>query len=248
MIFEKVGHTAFKKKSAIIAEQILQKIRSGEYQIGGKLPSERMIAEQMGVSRPSLREAISALQIVGILESRPGDGTYIASPPSNEDITLEALSVLEESESPFEVLQARKAMEIGVARLAVEVASDEDIRKIKDAWQHKYQMGRRGEYEAYIRSGRDLHLAVARATKNRLIEKLMEKLLDAMNQPLWVNMRRAFYQANPDRIDRMVEIHNNIVNAMEARDPEKITRALEEDFDTQFQRFYDHMDDNSQTE
>ena len=115
---------------------------------------------------------------------------------------------------------------------------------IKEAWLQKYQMGRRGEYEAYIRAGRDVHLAIARATRNRLIEKLMEKLLDAMNQSLWINMRQSFYEEHPDRIDRMVEIHNNIVTAMEKRDPDMITRALEEDFDTQFQRFYDHMDEN----
>jgi GntR family transcriptional repressor for pyruvate dehydrogenase complex len=244
MTFEKVGHSTFKKKSSIIADQLLNKIRSGEYKIGGKLPSERVIAEQMGVSRPSLREAVSALQIVGILESRPGDGTYVAAPPTNEDVTLKALIALEESDSPFDVLQARRAMEIGVARLAVAVARDEDIRMIKRAWEQKYQMGRRGDYEAYIRAGRDVHLAIARATRNRLIEKLMEELLDAMNQTLWVNMRESFYEEHPDRIERMVEIHNNIVAAMEERDPDKITRALEADFDTQFQRFYDHMDDN----
>jgi len=52
-------------------------IKQGEYQIGDKLPSERDIAEQMKVSRNSVREALSALQIVGVIESRPGTGTYI---------------------------------------------------------------------------------------------------------------------------------------------------------------------------
>jgi len=75
MAFEKVAQTRFKKKSSFIADQILRMINTGAFKAGSKLPSERVITEQMGVSRPSLLEAISALQIVGILESRPGDVT-----------------------------------------------------------------------------------------------------------------------------------------------------------------------------
>ncbi|MBU0652918.1 MAG: GntR family transcriptional regulator [Proteobacteria bacterium] len=86
MNFEKVIQTKFKKKSSFIADQILRMINSGGYTAGSKLPSERIITEQMGVSRPSLREAISALQIVGILESRPGDGTYVCFPSATEDL------------------------------------------------------------------------------------------------------------------------------------------------------------------
>ena len=81
----------------------------------------------MGVSRPSLREAISALQIVGILESRPGDGTYVSIPVATEELMHRAVKVLEECDSPFENMQARKALEIGAARLAIEVATDTDL-------------------------------------------------------------------------------------------------------------------------
>jgi GntR family transcriptional repressor for pyruvate dehydrogenase complex len=80
--FTRVTHAGFKKKSSLIAEQILQFIKTGVYEQASKLPPERIIAEQMKVGRPSVREAISALHIAGILESRPGDGTYVAvSPP-----------------------------------------------------------------------------------------------------------------------------------------------------------------------
>lgn len=75
MAFEKVTQTRFKKKSSFIANQILRMINTGAFKAGNRLSPERVITEQMGVSHPSLREAISALQIVGILESRPGDVT-----------------------------------------------------------------------------------------------------------------------------------------------------------------------------
>ena len=94
--FEKVAQTRFKSKGAIIAEQILEQIKSGEYQAGSKLPPERVIAEQMGVSRPSVREAVSALHIVGVLESRPGDGTYISETLAIDDLILRVQNILEE--------------------------------------------------------------------------------------------------------------------------------------------------------
>ena len=96
--------------------------------------------------------------------SSPGTGpllSLLAGIP--EDPISQALSVLEQSDSPFEVLQARKAFEIGVASLAVEVADDEDIRMIKKRWDEKYEKGRRGDYVAYTRYGKEFHLAIAHA-------------------------------------------------------------------------------------
>jgi len=67
------------KKSTLVAEWVLEQIRSQVYPEGAKLPSEREIAQTLGMSRPPVREALSALQIAGIVEIRPGDGTYVKS-------------------------------------------------------------------------------------------------------------------------------------------------------------------------
>ncbi len=136
---KKSSRRSSRKKSAIIADQILKMIKSGQYDAGSKLPPERTLAEQMGVGRPSVREAISALQIVGILESRPGDGSYVAEPSGFDDLMARALNMLEDSDSPLEVLEARKALEIGIVYLAIKNATEEDIRVIKDAWEKKYE-------------------------------------------------------------------------------------------------------------
>ncbi len=128
--FEKIPQAKFKSKGAIIAERILSDIKSGEYSSGSKLPSERTIAEQIGVSRPSVREAISALQIVGIIESQPGDGNYITENLIIDDLSLRVKNILEESESPYDILQARKVVEIGSVRMAIREATDEDIQAV----------------------------------------------------------------------------------------------------------------------
>jgi GntR family transcriptional repressor for pyruvate dehydrogenase complex len=240
--FEKVTQGKFKSKGAIIAEHLLERIRSGEYPSGGKLPAERIIAEQMGVSRPSVREAISALQIVGILESRPGDGTYISENLAIDKLSLQVKHLLEESDSPYEILQARKAVEIGVGRLAVKEATDADIQKIVAVWQIRSEHGRKKNIEAYVKLGKKLHQGIALATKNSIIKNMVGRLLDVMDQPLWQNMRRLYYEKDESHIDEMLEIHDNIVKALKERDAEKIAQALEADFDNVIEQLYNLAD------
>lgn len=243
MTFEKLTQTKFKKKSSFIADEILRLINAGRYRPGSRLPSERVITEQMGVSRPSLREAISALQIVGILESRPGDGTYVCGPAATEDLVRQALDVLEECDSPYENMQARKALEIGAAQLAIKVATDADLAALKAAWDEKCARGRRGDLEDYLNYGKEFHLAIARATKNRVIETIMEKLLDMTIQPLWINMRREYFRKDLSRIELMLDIHDRIMKAIIARDAKKVVRELERHYDLQIEQIYNQNDE-----
>lgn len=236
--FTKVASPGFTKKSSLIAEQILHSIKNGTYPPESKLPAERLIAEHMDVGRPAVREAISALQIVGVLDSRPGDGTYVAA-ALPLDVTGETgIAVLEESDSPFEVLQARKAMEIGVVYLTVRNASDEDIRRIKRVWSQKRKMALSGNYRGFIEHGRDFHLAIAEATGSRSIVSLTEGLLRMTHQPLWVNMREQYYRQDATRLQPMVRLHDEIAKAIEHRDSEKAIRLVEEHYDIQIEQHY----------
>ncbi len=236
--FTRVTQTGFKKKSSLIAEQLLKLIKTGVYEPAGKLPPERIIAEQMQVGRPSVREAISALHIAGILESRPGDGTYVAESPPIDFPVDNTLSVLEESDSPFEVLQARKAMEIGVIHLAIKNAGKEDIQRIKEAWQHKRDNARQGNYSEFIRHGREFHRTIAEATGSRAIVSLTEGLLKMTHQSLWIHMREQFYKQDQNRLEPMVKLHDDIVKAIENRDSEQAIALIEEHYDIQIEQHY----------
>jgi len=236
--FEEVPRGKFKSKGAIIAEQILLDIKSGKYSSGNKLPSERAIAEQIGVSRPSVREAISALQIVGIIESQPGDGNYISDDLIIDDLSLQVKNILEESESPYEILQARKVVEIGSVRMAIREATDEDIKAITDVLEEKYTTGLTGDFLAYSKLGKELHLSIARATKNSIAISIVERLLDITAQPLWQNMRRRYYEGDPSRIIQMHDIHDRIVKAIQNRNSIEAIRALEADFDVVIEQLY----------
>lgn len=238
---EKVPRAKFKSKGALIAEQILLDIKAGKYLSGTKLPSERAIAEQIGISRPSVREAISALQIVGIIESHPGDGNYVSDDLVVDDLSLQVKKILEESESPYEILQARKVVEIGSVRMAIKEATDEDIQAITDVWEEKYSIGLAGNYQAYTKLGKELHLSIARATKNSIVISMVERLLDITVQPLWQNMRRLYYEKDPSRIEQMLTIHDRIVTAVQNRNSVEAILALEADFDVVIEQLY-HLD------
>ena len=238
MEFKRLTQAPFKRKSSVIAEQLLEMIRAGGIRIGDKLPPERIIAEQIGVSRPSVREAISALQISGILETRPGDGTYVVRSPISDKDPNPAIAVLEKSDSPYDILQARRAVEIGVVRLAIEVATDEDLASLEKTWLERVEKGRNRNFEAYTLYGKDFHLTIAKATRNRVIIDMMDRLLDAMQQPLWVNMRKAYYETNPTHIDEMLDVHNDIVKAIIDRDVQEAVQAIEADFDHVLKQLY----------
>ena len=236
--FRRLTQAGYKKKSSLIAEQILQLIKTGIYEPASKLPPERVIAEQMNVGRPSVREAISALHITGVLESRPGDGTYVAASPPLEFPVDNALSVLEESDSPFEVLQARKAMEIGVVHLAIKNATEQDIQHIRAAWAKKRDNARRGNYAEFIRLGREFHRAIAQATGSRAIVGITDGLLKMTHQSLWVHMREAFYRQDHRRLEPMIKLHDDIVRVIEARNSGKAIALIEKHYDIQIDQHY----------
>jgi DNA-binding FadR family transcriptional regulator len=236
--FTRVTQAGFKKKSSLIAEQILHLIKTGVYEPAGKLPPERVIAEQMNVGRPSVREAISALHITGVLESRPGDGTYVVANPPLDFPSDNTLSVLEESDSPFEVLQARKALEIGVIHLAIKNADAKDIQRIKAAWMKKHDNARRGNYAGFIRYGREFHRTIAEATGSRAIVGLTEGLLKMTHQSLWVHMREQYYRQDNRRVEPMIQLHDDIVRAIENRDSKKAIELIEKHYDIQLEQHY----------
>jgi len=239
MKFGRISPAKFEKKSSIIADQIVEMVRSGKVAVGAKLPSERVIAGQMGVSRPSVREAICALQIAGIVQSQPGDGNYVCIDVVNEDLKIRAMGILEETDSPLEILQARKAAEVGVVRLAIEAATDADILYLKKTWNSIYELVLKDGFEPYLEHGRDFHAAIANVTKNRVIERIMSELLDATSQPLWIKMRREFIDEDPNRAWKLVELHNGLLKAITDRDCTKATLLLEEHFDMLLKEMYD---------
>ncbi|MDR5693722.1 MAG: FadR/GntR family transcriptional regulator [Armatimonadota bacterium] len=226
--FQKI---ATKRKSLQVAEQILEAIRSGVYRPGDRLPPERVIAEQMGVSRPSIREALSALQLAGIVESRAGDGTYVTRVPGSHEETTNALSLLEKSASPVELLEARRILETAIVQAAVEKLTPESLAQIQKALGKMRSAADRRDYDAFSRANITFHLAIVRACHNPLLERAVTPLLTGMRQQLALEFRRRAYAPNSPFFERAYKLHANLLEAIASGEPEAAARAMRHHFE-----------------
>lgn len=220
-----------KKKSMYAVEQIINAIRSGAYHVGDKLPPEREIAEQMGVSRPSVREALSALQLVGLVESRPGDGTYVLKNIAGFEEEYRALWLLEESESLFEAFEARRVLEGGIASLACKKASSKDLKLVASALAALQKAADACDFDASNRANQQFHLAIVTATHNSLLVRALEPLLEVMRQRLPQELREIYYRSNSQRFQETLVIHQRIYQAIQDRDSKRATQEMDRHFD-----------------
>lgn len=213
-----------------MAEQIIEAINKSEYKVGDKLPAERKIAEEMGISRVPVREALSALQIVGIVESVTGDGTYVRGSGESTLIKSRALSVLERSESPFEAYRARRAFEISIVEIAVDEATPEDLAAIEGVLKRMDETVEARDFDGYFEANRDFHLAIAQATNNSLIEQVIRYLLDIMDQQLWKEALQKHF-SKYEHIKEYKQKHHRIFNAIKDGDKKRAVEEMRNHFD-----------------
>ena len=214
MPFEKVRP---RKVTAIAAEQIVEAIQRGDYPLGSKLPSEFELAEQMGVSRPSIREALSALQAMSIVESRPGSGNFVVRLPSSaeEDDTVH---LIESEAGCREVMEAREALEPPVAALVAMKGSTEVFSTLKGILGSMREHAARDEFDAYLDADKAFHRALAEAAGNSLVAAALSPLLNTMDQRVYREFTRHYYLKNVEDLQQVVDLHSEIVDAIEGSD------------------------------
>lgn len=225
MVFQRIE---IKRKSAHVAEQIAEAVRLKVYLVGDRLPPERVIAEQMGVSRPSVREALSALQLVGVLETRAGDGTYVVKGLDRREA---AISLLEEHESPVDALEARRVLERSIVQMAAARVTPESLATALRAMDSLRLAATLRDYEAFAAANSPFHLAIVRMAANDLLERAVLPLIDVMQQQLAQEMRRREYAHDGAFFDAMTRVHADIYAALAAGDPGQASEAMDRHFD-----------------
>jgi DNA-binding FadR family transcriptional regulator len=214
MPFERVRP---RKVSAIAAEQIVEAIQRGDFPVGGRLPSEFELAEQMGVSRPSIREALSALQAMSLIESRPGSGNYVLRAPSSLD-ERNAVGLIESEAGCLEVMEAREALEPAIAALAAGKAGKPALTKVRDALKRMSQFAAKNDFEAYFQADKAFHRALADAAGNPLVTSALGPLIDTMDHKVYREFTRHYYLKNVSDLQHVVDLHREILDALEDRD------------------------------
>ena len=217
-----------KTKGTYVAEQIMSAVEQGEYQIEDKLPSERAIAEQMKVSRNSVREALSALQILGIIESRAGAGTYIRSSVKNKVNIDRVVSFVEKSEDLFEVWEARKEIEDSLVKFAIKRASKGDIDKIVGALREMREATLAKDTIRFLNANTDFHLSVAKAADNLPLMNALRPLLEITTQELLEELALGYVW---QEIEECLVGHETIAEAIQKHDRKAGAKAVTVHFD-----------------
>lgn len=165
-----------------IAERLAADIRSGLLAPGERLPSERDLARSLEVSRASVREALAALQLQNVVETRPGAGTFVVAAPPASEIPHDA--------SPSAVLEARAQLEPAVARLAAQRAqADPAVENLLEAMEAITDPGEPGARATWSASDRLFHRQLAAMTGNPVLLAFADHVATLMDQPLWHRLR-----------------------------------------------------------
>jgi len=181
-----------------VIEQVKQLIVDGKLQPGDKLLSERELSERLSVSRASIREAFSALEIMGIITIRPGEGSFVRQ-VSFEGM-LEPLSFLlhVDIDDVMKLLEVRKILEVEIAALAAERATEEDIEDIRQALNRMVEEVNAGEIGDSADA--EFHFAILKAAHNPILIKLMSAVSDLMSSTFHFSRQRLFLTENMPKI------------------------------------------------
>lgn len=201
-----------------VALAIERGIREGVHKPGSRLPAERDLAEQFSVSRPTVREAIIALEIRQLVEVRHGSGVYVVVSPPNISAAAE-LNV-----GAFELIEARLMFEGEAAALAAAVMTQEELAQLKAILDRMELVDPASPMELML--DREFHLAIAQGTQNSLVEQSIEHFWDLReSSPL---CRHMFEQARQGGINPRPDEHRRIYEALAARDSDFARSAMQD--------------------
>ena len=214
-------------KKTRIAEEVADRIRmlilDGTFPPGRPLPSERLLRERFAVSRGSIRDALRMLELIGLLETRHGQGTFPRELTVDRLVAPLASVMTYRHDLRDELLDVRRMFEPAVARAAAARASDEDfadLQRILDAQRRKLKTG-----GSTIVEDTAFHAALARSTRNRVIVSIMAILNDLLVES------RALALKQKGRPERSIEGHEAVVAALRCRDAEAAARAMSRHID-----------------
>ena len=211
-----------------IADQIAALIERGEYGVGQRLPPERDLAKQLGVSRPSVREALIALEVEGYVEVRVGSGVYVLRPP-----TADAGERLPADSGPFELIKARWLIEAECAALAAKQATRAQVRAMEDALDAMQADRDKGVMP--LGADRLFHLRIAEASGNSALALVVKTLWDQRTGPLFLRLEHHF--DTPALWTVAIREHREIVAAIERHDAAAARGAMRRHMNHAAKRF-----------
>lgn len=215
-----------------VSDKVVQDLRTlvekNQMQVGDRLPAERKLCEQLGVSRSSLREAIQQLTSQGMLVSKVGAGTFLQQLPTNwsQYQIVQPLSNLidEDPAYRFDVQEARMVLEGGTAWYAAQRATAEDLKNIRACYEQIAHFQILGDDDQAAIADAKFHLAIAEASHNLVLIQMMRGLFDLLQYNVVLGRRKVYTEAH--RFDQLHDQHFQVMDAIERQDPEAARSAV----------------------
>jgi GntR family transcriptional repressor for pyruvate dehydrogenase complex len=215
-------HLATTSRYDRVRDRLLDKIQDGTLKAGESLPPERKMAEELGVSRHTLRQALSSLEGLGLIEIRHGSGIYVTGSASDDAVVRVAEAIIDREGSIAKIVEVRRALEPGIARLAAERRTEENLRTLEPVTTYirDEEAGLAGVEST------SFHREIARATQNMVFDGLMRTLI--------TGPRRAegFIKVIPKARDHWEAQHRGIYEAIRDGDPDLAERLMAEHMDS----------------
>lgn len=205
-----------------IVEQVKKSLSEGKLMPGDRFYSERELSEKLGVSRASVREAIRALTTMGVLEVKPGEGTFVRKVQNCDIVQPLVIAMLLEEQQTNYLLEARKILERELAYLAAQRATTEEKEKLVEIVQQMNSELVRG----CLQEDTDVkfHLTIAGMSHNPILSRLMYTIADTITQTL-TNKRHRLY-SDPENARLLFEQHREILQAIISGAADSARRAM----------------------
>ncbi|WP_425085614.1 FadR/GntR family transcriptional regulator [Ruegeria profundi] len=213
------------KLSIAVVRQIELLILRGILRPGERLPSERELAERMGVSRPSLRDAIAELQEQGLLTAKAGSGIYVAEVLGSAFSPALIRLFGSHEEAVFDYLSFRRDLEGLAAERAARLGSTSDLKVVQAIFDRMEAAHDRNATQDEAQLDADFHMAIIEASHNVIMLHMMRSMYDLLRQGVFYN-RQMMFQQRATR-EAILDQHRAINAALQARNPAEARLAVE---------------------
>jgi len=212
-----------------IITRITNAIISGELKPGQRIPTESDLCESMQVSRNSVREAIKALVAMGVLDIRRAEGTFVVEGFSDRMLDPMVYGLILEGGNSPAIIELRKLFEVGTLKLAIEKASEEDIKRMREALETlRIAIEKRLDTEEILDADIRFHKALEHAVNNPLVDKI-SVVIERLSRLTRARAIEHFIEEN--KMDELFEMHKKMLNLIIERDEKAVAEVLDEHFE-----------------
>ncbi len=216
------------KAYVYILQQILDLVQNGKLKAGDKLPPEFTLTQNFGASRPTIRQALSALEVLGVIETKGGKGSYIQD-HLNFDYLRDQSMELERITSPAELLESRKVLEASIAELAAVKSTSEDIALLEKNFDKYKDSIKKSpgkiDHDKLFQLDMEFHLLLGKSTHNRALIQMMRYTVRGLKGQVWIKLKEKSLGI-PGRLKSCLKEHHEILEAVRSRNQQEAREKM----------------------